>query len=309
MKFHTQNLNEKSGDRIGSMARHGRLWWTIFTCQIRLEWSFLKYHSLGLMLDLADYDDDAIGGHLSLGYLGAIYWGLQHRGLRRLFERLTSRDTKPRELDQCASCLLSRETGAHGPRFDGDPRQHAFNPRTYWSTNGRNIGIGYFDGNLWIDLWNDPMEHCSRDPKWWHISINFADVIFGRTSYDESRTVKETRVVVPMPEGGYPAHVRIYEAVWRRSRWPFAWRKLLRADITPDKPIPFPSKGESSYDCGEDATHSMTCCADTPLKAAMALSESVMRSRIKYGSGWNYRPQMSLDNLALEPSHKSTEAP
>lgn len=291
MRFHSQNLNDKPHIQLGSMIRYGRCWWNVFNSQLRLEWSLLRSNSIGIGIDLADYDDDAFGGHVSLGYLGAIHWGIQNRKLRRIMERLTSRDSKPRELDQCATCMTAYQVGAHGPRFDGDSRQHPFIARTYWSTNGRNIGIRYFDGSLWIDFWNDPMEHRSVDPKWWHISINIPDLIFGRTAYDESRTVEEARVVVPMPEGGYAAKVRIYEAVWRRKRWPFVWRKLLRADITMDTPIPFPGKGESEYDCGEDATHSMTCCADTPLKAAMVMSESVMRSRIKYGNGFNYRPE------------------
>jgi hypothetical protein len=292
MTFHAQNLNEgKYGN--GSMWRHGRCWiggrYPNET-QLRIEWSFFKRsNSTGLELSLADYDEDAIGGHVSLWYVGALYWGFANGRLRRLMERWTSRDSKPRELDQCAVCRLSKalcDTSAQA-------MPHVFKPRTYWSTNGRNIGARWFEGTLWIDIWSDPMEWRRADPWWWHISIHPVDIIFGRTKHEE-KTLETTRVIVPMPEGGYPATVRIFESTWRRSRWPWAWRRMVRSDITPDTPIAFPGKGESEYDCGEDSTHSMTSAASTPLAAAMALSESVMSRRIRYGGGWSYRPEKAV---------------
>jgi hypothetical protein len=281
MRFHAQNLNEKNDRVVGPMWRHGRCWINVLRSQWRFEWLIFLRSSIGIVLDLADYDEDAIGGHVGIGFL-ALHWGFQNRRLRQVMERLTSRDKAPRVLDCCQVC--------RHPRSDGRHELHPFQPITYWSTNGRNIGLRWFEGSLWVDLWNDPMESRSVDPWWWHLSICPMDLLLGRTRYEQTELTKE-RVVVPMPEGGYPATVEIFESVWRRPRWPGVWRRMIRSTVTPDTPIPFPGKGESEYDCGEDATHSMTGAYDTALKAAMGLSESVMRRRIRYGAGWNYQPE------------------
>lgn len=156
-------------------------------------------------------------------------------------------------------------------------------------SDGREIKVTIHDGAIWWGIWSDKWGWSSRTPKWRQGNFNPADFFLGRPKYAD-RTLSHERVNVPMPEGGYPATVRIFESTWKRPRSPFT-RKLVRTEITPDKPIPFPGKGENSWDCGEDATHSMTCPEPTALGAAIALSESVMRSRIKYGSGWNYQPE------------------
>jgi hypothetical protein len=65
--------------------------------------------------------------------------------------------------------------------------------------------------------------------------------------------------------------------------------RRIRAKITPDTPIPFPGKGENSWDCGEDATHSMTCNATNEQEAVAKLVASVLNDRYRHG-GKNWRP-------------------
>lgn len=158
--------------------------------------------------------------------------------------------------------------------------------------NGREIEVYWHEWGFWWTLWGDPMESRGKtDP--WYIRMhncNIPDLLFGRSKYS-SRPIREERVVVPMPEGGYPALVKINLDTWRRPRWPFH-RRMIRSELIPDKPIPFPGKGENSWDQGEDALHSLYGPYETSLKAAMAASESVMRDRLRYGAGWNYRPEV-----------------
>lgn len=156
--------------------------------------------------------------------------------------------------------------------------------------NGRSIALYWHEWGLWWTLWHDEMESRRDDP--WYIQMhnwNFPDFFFGRSKYS-SKTIKEEMVIVPMPEGGYPALVKINEDQWKRPRWPFP-KRMIRSEVIPDKPIPFPGKGENSWDCGEDAMYSLYGPYDTPLKAAIAASESVMRDRLKYGGGWSYQPK------------------
>lgn len=156
-------------------------------------------------------------------------------------------------------------------------------------SNGRTIGFSWYQGSLSIDLWYDPMEHRRVDPKWWHLYITPVDIIFGHTKYTELGREK-VHVEVPMPEACYPATVELYEAEWRRPRWPGVWRRIKRCTITPDTPIPVPGKGENAWDCGEDATHSLTCPAKDAHEAVVKLVSSVLEKRYRRG-GKLWRPE------------------
>ena len=252
MRFHIQNLNERSKYKTGSMLRHGRWWFHLGKrSSLHCEWNWFT-HFFGVDIDLGTHDDTAIGIHVAC-CLFSVWLCLNHWPLHQWLANKTK-----------------RAEDRHG--------------------SGRTFGLNVHDGAIWFEFYNDPMCWSSKDPKWQHFSIYPADVLLGRREYSE-RELETVRVEVPMPEGAYPATVKMVEACWKRSRWPFA-KKLIRAEVTPDKPIPFPGKGENSWDCGEDATHSMTCSADTPFKAAMKLSESVMRDRVRHG-GQNWRPAVT----------------
>lgn len=271
MRFHSQNLNEKGHGRVGWMLRHGRCWWKVMSSEWRFEWVILANKTgPGIGLDLAGYDDDAVGGHISLGWIGAFYWGFQNRWLRKIMERVTSREDKPRTWE-------SRDSAGN------------VTSGSYWSTNGRQIGIRWFEGSLWIDLWDDPMESRGVDPRWWHISWTPADTFFGRRVHSE-RTLETRRVQVPMPERGYWAKVELKEERWQRPRLPWG-RVITRAHIEMEKgeAIPFPGKGENAYDCGEDATFSWTGMADSVTDGIRKLTASVMKSRVRHG-GNNWTP-------------------
>ncbi|MGH7714730.1 MAG: hypothetical protein ACREML_01920, partial [Vulcanimicrobiaceae bacterium] len=66
------------------------------------------------------------------------------------------------------------------------------------------------------------------------------------------QVLEERDVEIPMPEGTYPAHVRIEDEQWKRSRWPFA-AVIRRAHIEVPGGVPHDGKW------GEDALYGMTC--------------------------------------------------
>jgi hypothetical protein len=151
----------------------------------------------------------------------------------------------------------------------------------------RQMGWSWSDDRLHVSLWEDPMQWSKSDPKWWSFSICPADILLGDAAFS-ARDMSTERVIVAMPEGPYPCTVRIFESTWKRPRWHWP-RKMLRADIVPDDPIPVPGKGENSWDCDEDATYSMTCPATCGAEAALMLQTSILRDRQRYG-GDNWRP-------------------
>lgn len=107
------------------------------------------------------------------------------------------------------------------------------------------------------------------------------DVLLGRAKH-ETTTLRTVETVIPMPEGVYPATVKLTRATWWRPRWPFPLVRYYSAVEIPNG-IPFPGKGENAWDCGDDALFG--CAAEgTTVEAGVANAvESVLRYRRKYG--------------------------
>lgn len=142
------------------------------------------------------------------------------------------------------------------------------------------FGFRIHDDSIWFDLWHDGDEWRSSDPKWKRFSLNVPDFILGSRKYT-SEVVSEHDVLIPMPEGAYPAHVKLTRDSWKRARWP---RPLVlrRYDVELKIPIPFQGKGENSYDCGEDAIYSQHGCGEKLEDAIAGVVESVLRNRRRY---------------------------
>lgn len=152
-------------------------------------------------------------------------------------------------------------------------------------TNGRTIGIAAHDGKLWIDLWNDPMESRSRDPKWWHFTFDPMDMLFGKREYTE-KVLQEGEVNIDMPEGVYKATFKRFISYWKRPRW-FGVKQLDRISIDIPAGIPHEGKGENSWDMGMDATFGVTMPApkDEPMHQIVdRFAISCLKDRQKHGN-------------------------
>lgn len=153
----------------------------------------------------------------------------------------------------------------------------------HWEYEGRQITFRIHDYALWWDIWRDEMAGWDRSvPKWRQGCFHFDEFLLGKTKHSE-RELSFHDVLIPMPEGGYPATVRLLEGTWKRSRW-FPHRVLL-ADVKMKKHIPFPGKGENSWDCGEDGLYGLHTQARNVEDAIAATVKSALRSRRRYGSG------------------------
>src|SRR5438132_5463242 len=132
MRFHWQNLNDKPGGRQGSGVLQGRCWLSVSRkSTMGLEWN-LWSKRFGVEIGLGDYDC-ALSLSCSLILL-SLYWHLDNFHLEEWIKDKVKRK--------------GREYG-----------------------DGRQIGFRWFEGALSINLWNDPMEWASTDPRWWHFSI------------------------------------------------------------------------------------------------------------------------------------------
>ncbi len=163
----------------------------------------------------------------------------------------------------------------------------------YYQPEPREFGFRIHDGAIWFSLWEHPTDWSRTDPWWWHFSFNPADFFLGAQHFSES-DLSVTSVCVKLPEGEYPATVRMHVCKWKRPRWPWS-RRMVRADVQVLVPIPVPGKGENSYDLDDDAIYSLTCPALTPEDAVKQLVESIARRRLKYGGrGWTPAPNPLL---------------
>lgn len=188
MYFHYQNLKkEEKGSKYISNGR----FWLGESPKFRAEW-VVPGNDLSLKLNLNDYGDDAIGGHIGIWFF-TFFWGVEWRPLYNFLEKITKRK------DQ-----------------------------TY--TNGRQIGFTLGHGALSIAVWDDPMESRSVDPWWWHQYINLADFFFGRSKCT-TEILEERDIVVPMPEKSYPAKAKMMLYTWSRPRWFDKKLKRVEIDV------------------------------------------------------------------------------
>lgn len=195
-------------------------------------------------LHLNCYDETAIGLNLALGFF-SLYIENNNKWLFKLISKVTK-----------------RKGGSY--------------------TNGRVIGVAYFDQALWVSLWEDPMEWNNTDPGWWKFNIRFNDLLLGKASY-QTETLQQGVASIDMPEGAYDAIYNVVRQTWKRPRWFNSTRMRIWFDIPVG--IPHQGKGENSWDCDMDAIFG--CGAEWNGKLGEATKKVAMdalKTRQRYGS-------------------------
>lgn len=274
MHFHWQNLNDKPGKRKGSIRRHGRAWLRFGDghghrgAGLNWEWGFGTARC-ALSIGFTDREEVGVRGSICVPLFFSFYFTAYGGPFAWLARKL----------------MPSRVIPAH--TYVGMDGPYTIGPTTVQES--REISIRIFDWAIWWDIWRDPMGGWSRDvPRWRDGSWHPLDTFFGRHKYAR-RELSTTQAQVAMPEGAYPCTVKLTEDSWKRPLLPWR-RRLLRAHVEMQKSVPHPGKGENSWDCGEDATSAMTCCAATVEEAIARMTESVLNSRRRHGGSVNWVP-------------------
>lgn len=156
------------------------------------------------------------------------------------------------------------------------------------SYQGKETSFTIHDWSLWWSIWHDEYVWHSKTPRWRIGSFNITDFFLGRAKYTKIDG-ESTPVMIPMPEGEYPAIVTFYQQTWKRPRWPVAKRRD-GAKVNAGQGVPIPGKGENSWDCGEDAIFSSGSSTTTMEGAIQDFIASVMHTRERYG-GKNWQPE------------------
>lgn len=119
-----------------------------------------------------------------------------------------------------------------------------------------------------------------------HWMFNWKEFLYGKWEY-KSEIIDNKRILVPMPEGNYPATVEIKKVSrgYKRSKKQLTSNYQIDLDI----PIPYEGKGENGWDCEEDGTYSSNIMANSLEEAIQNLVDSSLKYRVRYG-GENWKP-------------------
>lgn len=257
MRFQWQNLTKEDRADKRGLPWHGRAWFDfaedneMAPC-FRVEW-LLGETRLGARIAFKPHDDDTIGAHIGVP-LASLFFSMTAKHKRLVYRAVKWLAGGPTDINE--------------------------------KYGSREIAISFHDGTLYWDLWTDPDGWTNKRPRWRDGHVNFVDLLFGKTDY-VSHVVARDVIVVPMPEGKYTGDCTLTEDVWTRPRG--VARRVRRAHIDMKEPIPFPGKGENSWDCGDDALHGLTTEARTFGDAIGAVVRDVMNSRFRHG-GRDWRP-------------------
>lgn len=187
-----------------------------------------------------------------------------------------------------------------GPDWFFDKEKHIAtwdNNREFYLVVGRNYGFSFHHWTLWWKWRAKVNESSSKDPKWMRFSLNFPDLIFGKTIYF-SDTIWEDRDVYFSIDG---QEFKIDEIKWEKNTWfrsriPHSLYRVVRyfGSITINKPPKFSGKGENSWDCRDDGIFGCSLVFDEPYRfdrrdefceiAARGYFDRVIRNVKRYGS-------------------------
>lgn len=151
-----------------------------------------------------------------------------------------------------------------------------------WETEFR-ISNWQFSWSPWVPQTIVYGKHSGKP--WWMRSryLDLKDLIFGRMNCVVETNSEPQEVEIPMFEKTYKGTVKFETRIWFRKRLPF-WkleRKYTEFETTTG--IPFPGKGENSWDCGMDGLYGTSCEGHDVEKCIGTVVESVLRYRKRYG--------------------------
>ncbi len=151
------------------------------------------------------------------------------------------------------------------------------------------LGVRVHNGCLWFAAFSNPNESNSSDP-WYRRLHSFTptDFLLGRQKCDCVETGSES-VDIPMPEGVYPGLAKFETRTWKRPRWPRSKTQKSIWITVPNGGVPFPGKGENSWDCGMDGLCGAGIDGESVDKAIGHFVGVVLSNRRRYG-GRNWKP-------------------
>lgn len=156
---------------------------------------------------------------------------------------------------------------------------------TYKPDRGkRMLGFSWFREYIWIYCWSERDSSSSSDPWWKNITINLERTFLGKWEF-RKELISKVDTVLALPEATYPVHMEFYRCTRYYTRFSYTTKPYTMSEMKMEKGIKVPGKGESEWNCGDDATFGLWCQADSVPKALSKLLETIVEDRMRYGSG------------------------
>lgn len=263
MRFHYQNLNNSRkhiSSKQGPLWQAGRAWLDFKRAEMRCEWLLLTRRARGLSLSV------------ELGYDEGRAWQI-HVGMPFLFKIFFTIGAPWLPVPHRAK--VTTDWGSYTPV---DPRQ---------------ISFRFDEWTLRLALWERDMDWRSTDP-WWvrGVSFDLRDIL-GKVQHTVEDLEPSRRVMIPMPEGAYPADVILKRRTWKR---PLSHRGHTRiyweASTPPGTSIPTPGKWSGDDDglCGWSAESKQPGDIEEVIAAGV---RSVLRDR-RRRAGLDWAPRQKV---------------
>lgn len=152
------------------------------------------------------------------------------------------------------------------------------------------IYLSIHDAGLWWSILHPTMSWRHGTSRWRSGSWHPVEKALGRPRHQDEDISKHD-VEIDMPEGSYRWKIRLFKRrIWPHGRLPFS--TTLRMFDGEGDPIPRPGKGTTAYNCAEDASCAMGGEATTIADAIALVQRTVMNARLRYGSGYAWRPTL-----------------
>ncbi len=152
----------------------------------------------------------------------------------------------------------------------------------------REIAIDFHNQAMW---WNLGAHEDGEAHKWQRGSFHPLRFLFGKQKVAVVWEKTLSDLCVPMPEANYSCTVELKYMQWKRPRLLWSSHRGMYADVKIPNGVPIPGKGESSWDCGEDAIFALHSKARTAEEGIGNVVASALESREKHG-GKNWKPEL-----------------
>lgn len=145
----------------------------------------------------------------------------------------------------------------------------------------REFGFYTYGDAIVTHFWHDSMDSSNNRHIFGFLNTytHVLDILLGKNVYT-SEVLKEKKVEIPMPEKTYLGKGTLELCTWKRPRW-FA-KSIRRVTIEVEGGVPHPGKGTTSYNCDDNALHSLTTCEDSIEKGVGVFVGSVLDYRNRY---------------------------
>lgn len=156
-----------------------------------------------------------------------------------------------------------------------------FHKNKLWS--GLTTDIRFFDYTIWVSSFMDESGHTSMDINKWfqfEFNIDFRDLLFGKFKTKSYKTKPIAVEIEITPNEKYIGTYIFKTIVRRRKRW--FTEVYKRIEIEVEEGIPYPGKGTSSYNCGDDAVFSFSTPGESVKHCIDELRKDVLWLRKNY---------------------------